>query len=186
MEPDPKPRWRAQYSSLRPDLMNAVLGRHVFRRMMQAAAENPALDHEDPTFEFVESWYYHAAALVIRRHVRPQGDSLCLLSLLEQVATRPEVLGLSAADADYLVAKLKAHAMPIIEYADRAVAHLDKRGLPVPATVGQLDSALDAMTEVFSRCEHIILDKEPPNPEVILGSFWGNALDIAWCGNDAA
>lgn len=85
MEPDPKPRWRAQYSSLRPDLMNAVLGRHVFRRMMQAAAENPALDHEDPTFEFVESWYYHAAALVIRRHVRPQGDSLCLLSLLEQV-----------------------------------------------------------------------------------------------------
>lgn len=180
MEKDPLPRWKKEFGEFRGDILSLLLSAHTYGVMDDAIRNNPNVENGDPVLIYVEIWYYHYLAATVRRHVREHPQSHGLVRLLNQVRQRPEVLGLTVEDVDWDLSRLEAGAVLIEAYADRLVAHLDRRGLPSPPTVKDAKDAVKVLASVFNKYERLLLDREPFDAELVLRGQWKNALDVAW------
>jgi hypothetical protein len=149
-------------------------------------ATNPRIEHGDPTLLFIELWYYQAITATIRRHLKDEKQSHSLIRLLRQIAERPAELSLTPAEVLRDIEAIQAATVELEEYADRTVAHLDKRGLGNRPRVADVRSAVGIISKVFGKYQKLLLGLEPPIPDVMLADHWTNVLDIPWRHREGA
>jgi hypothetical protein len=135
--------------------------------------------------------YIDSQAMMVRRLVNVDNQSVSLGRLLKELADRPDVttrvryvgryppVGHEGAgrefDRDWNdgkgrlltqkplddLAELQRAAQLVKKLADRTVAHLDTRGLDVNVTFGDLDSARETLTETFRRYATLVTGRYP-------------------------
>jgi hypothetical protein len=135
--------------------------------------------------------YIDSQAMMVRRLVDVDKQSVSLGRLLEQLADRPDVttrdryvghyppVGHEGAGSEFDrdwndgkgrllaqkplddLAELQRAAQLVTRLADRTVAHLDTRGLDVNVTFGDLDRAREALTLTFRRYATLVTGRYP-------------------------
>lgn len=180
MEKDPLPRWRAEFAKFRSDICNLLLSAHIYEVVDDALRTNGNVDKEDPLLAFLDIWYYQYLSATVRRHVKYDPQSHGLIRLLRQVQQRPEVIPVTPEDVEWDLKRLEGGTKDIEAFADRTVAHLDRRGRAEEATVKQAADAVKVLGSVFNKYEKRLLDREPFDPRLALAGQWRNALDVPW------
>ncbi len=94
--------------------------------------------------------YVHALAMGVRRQLKPGSRNVCLGGLLAELADHAHEAGLDAAEVRRDLAALRRRLKPVESFADRAVAHADRRA-PASLSVHTLHAALDALAAVHAK-----------------------------------
>lgn len=186
MERDPLPRWRDDFAKLRGDINNILCGAHVYDLMDHCLATNPSVLQGDPVLTYIDLWYYQAMVAGIRRHVKDSPQSHTLIHILKQIAARPEVLSIEASQVNQAIVALQDATAKCEHYADRTVAHFDKRGVTQLPIVREFKDAIRVLGEVFGTYQQLVCGVDPINPAVALAPHWTNALDVPWRNSSGA
>lgn len=152
-------RWVA---SIRADLEALVTARATHDRARDIVArEDPALA------EYLDVLRSHILALGIRRQLKMDSRSITVAGLVADVVARPDGDPLStrivrddpgggpAEDLRAALRAVKASAQSAESYADRSLAHADRRTPAVP-TRAELEDTLDAVVQLFERVAAIV------------------------------
>jgi len=106
---------------------------------------------------FVAEVYAHALAMGVRRQLKTGSRDVSLVRLLEDIAANPEMLvpakgerAPTAASVRRDLSALKRLARPAEAYADRSVAHSDRRSRGEPP-IEALHAALDRLGELHAK-----------------------------------
>ncbi len=121
------------------DLARLSSWRRVFEAAQQAlTARGTAVDPE--FLSTMREVYAHALAIGIRRQLKPGSRNISLAGLLEDVAANPRAAGVDAGTVRRDIAELRRVAKPAEHFADRVVAHRDRRAgaTPAPEELGRI------------------------------------------------
>jgi hypothetical protein len=145
-------------AAIRADLAALVGGRALHVRALAALAP-----HDEALAHYVDALRSQTLALGIRRQLKTDSRSITLAGLvadlvgraergdpLSSVLSHPDAPGHVGADEDLRDAlrALKARAQPAESYADRGLAHADRRTPPVPERE-ELERVLDNVLTLF-------------------------------------
>ena len=166
-------KWERWLQVVYDDMVNQATSRTVFRETAAIIAANPDIPKDSDFLDFLEQWYVDSTVMGLRRQLKVKPDSVSLAGLLEDIATNPALLsrqrfvglyppgdqsranaafdkhigaGLGHVDTAAVredIDKLKALATRCEEYADRFVAHRDRRSIRAVPTHAELNDALD-------------------------------------------
>ncbi len=111
---------------------------------------------------FVAEVYAHALAMGVRRQLKTGSRDVSLVRLLEDIAANPRMLpntpgerALTATAVRRDLAELKRLARPAEAYADRSVAHSDRRSRGEPP-IEALHAALVRLRELHAKYARLI------------------------------
>lgn len=172
-------KWNRWLDEIRADIEGIAGHRGIFRRMR--AGVDKGRDRRDAYrfIEFLDSSYVALALMGIRRQVKIHKDSISLARLLREICAAPSLLSrkrfAAAREAavtaeDYFDAfagggeehvdparvkkdldDLKRRACELERYADRAIAHHDKRKPAAAPDFADVDSCLDFLEGLFRK-----------------------------------
>jgi len=174
-------KWEGWLQIIYDDMVHQAGSRTVFRETGEIIRANPDICKESAFLEFLEQWYVDSIVMGLRRQLKVHPDSVSLAGLLDDIATNGTLLSRQRFVALYPTAeqrrahkafdkhagagaahvhavsvradidKLKSRAQRCEEYADRLVAHRDKRGVPHPPTYRELNEAIDFMEGLLQK-----------------------------------
>jgi len=111
---------------------------------------------------FVAEVYAHAVAMGVRRQLKTGSRDVSLMRLLEDIAANPGSLAPgpgerapTPAGVGRDIASLKRLARPAEAFADRSVAHSDRRARGEPP-IAALHAALDRLRELHAKYARLI------------------------------
>jgi hypothetical protein len=138
-------KWRRWHASIAADLRRLEGWREAWRAL------RPTLPAERRAF--VDEIYAHALAMGVRRQLKMGSRDVSMARLLADLAADAGTHSGAGgeAGAESRLAALRRASRPAEMFADRAVAHADRRargGLPLDA----LHAALDRLLEVHAEC----------------------------------
>ena len=174
-------KWERWLQVIYEDMVHQAGSRTVFRETAEIIRANHDISKDSDFLEFLEQWYVDSTAMGLRRQLKVHPDSVSLAGLLDDIATNAALLsrqrfvalfptgeqarantafdkhaGAGAAHVDVAtvradVDKLRSLAQRCEEYADRLVAHRDKRGVRDPLTYKELNEAIDFMESLLQK-----------------------------------
>ncbi len=166
-------RWERWLQAIYDDMVDQATSRMVFRETTAIITTNPLIPKDSDFLQFLEKWYVDSTVMGLRRQLKVSRDSVSLAGLLQDIAansalaSRERFLGLyprgdrkraarvfdkhvgaglphiDATAVRCELAELKALAARCEEYADRFVAHRDKRGIRGVPTHEEMNRAID-------------------------------------------
>lgn len=154
-------RWVA---SIRSDLEALVSARSSHDRVHEIVAQ------QDPALaEYLDVLRSQMLALGIRRQLKMDSRSITVAGLVADLVARPDggeplstgivrddrVRGGPAEELRDALRAVKTRAQSAESYADRSLAHADRRAPAVP-TRDELEATLDAVVELFQRVAALI------------------------------
>lgn len=174
-------KWDRWLQVIYEDMRQQATSRTVFRETAAIIVANPLIPKESDFLDFLEQWYVDATVMGFRRQIKIHPDSVSLAGLLDDIAANAELLsrqrfislypegehsrahsafdkhvapGAAHVDATAVRAdldKLRQLAARCEQYADRLVAHRDRRGLQAVPTFRELNDAVDFSEGLLQR-----------------------------------
>ncbi len=84
-QPD-RHKWVQWFERISDELVSSAVDRHVFDRWWAVITANPAVDVNNRLLALIWVSYFERQALVVRRQLRCDGQSVCLVGLMKEVA----------------------------------------------------------------------------------------------------
>lgn len=174
-------KWSRWLDAIRRDLRGVAIRGHLYRELAKIVSTNPTLPQTSDLYWYLAVEHSQAMSMAIRRQVKRGQDSISLASLLEDIAEHADILtkerimeGLHEAFAARFrrefgalanstgnhanpdivrtdLAELRSAAGTIEGYADRVVAHLDKRQPKEWPRFEDLYEAMQLMEKILYR-----------------------------------
>jgi hypothetical protein len=203
-------KWDRLLSTIYEDMTQQATSRTVFRETAALVAANPLVPKESDFFDFLERWYVDSVVMGLRRQVKIHPDSVSLAGLLEDIAQNPALLsrqrfvglyppgessraekafdkhiGSGAKHVDPAVVradldKLKQLATGCEEYADRLIAHRDRRPLQAVPTYPELNAALDFSEALLQRYYLLIRGDGLASVAAKFLYPWKRVFEVPW------
>ena len=169
------PNWTAWIEQVCTELTTLDYHDKLVSELNQIITANPALMEENPLTEWMSLVHAADVALRIRRQVDDDDRAMSLLRLLSKlqpyesellrnrVEARPEGVsaeqmaiavsgeGRTTLDVKLDITTLGIQTKHIVCYADRVVAHADRRGMPSPPTWAELHAATEVVISTAER-----------------------------------
>ena len=148
-----KAKWVRWLRVIGDDVGRLRVWRDAFEAERSRGAESRT-SGDDPYAATVREVYTHAMAIGIRRQLKLGSRNVSVAGLLEDLASSAE------GPADPVLARhdleaLRRAAKPIEAFADRVVAHTDRRSGPMPAPE-RLASLVDRLVSLHVRYRQLI------------------------------
>ena len=203
-------KWDCWLEVIYNDMVHQAASRAVFRETMAIVRENPAIPKDSDFFEFLEQWYVDSIVMGLRRQIKVDADSVSLAGLLNDICLNSAFLsrarfvalypteqqkfantafdkhvgvGASHIDAGAVRAdidKLRSLAQRCEEYADRFVAHCDKRGFSATPTYEELDEAIDFAESLLQRYYLLLRADSLVSVKPTFIHPWKRVFEVAW------
>ncbi|HXH12608.1 MAG TPA: hypothetical protein VNP04_22925 [Alphaproteobacteria bacterium] len=203
-------KWNHWLDEVYADMRHQAGSRTVFKETEEIIKANPNFPKDNDFLDYLRQWYVDSTVMGLRRQLKVDSHSVSLVRLLDEIATNAELLSrqrfvdlypqnmknrankefdkYAGASAAYVPAEgvradidqLKSLAKRCEEYADRLVAHRDKRGVPDPPSYKELDEAIDFM-ETLLKKYYLLLRGEylaSVRPKFI--NPWQRIFEIPW------
>lgn len=203
-------KWDRWLDVIYNDMVQQAASRTVFRETTAIVRANLAIPKESDFFEFLEQWYVDSIVMGLRRQIKVDADSVSLAGLLDDIALNSAILsrarfvalypteqqkfadtvfdkhvGVGATHVDAAAVradtgKLRSLAQRCEEYADRLVAHRDKRGVSAVPTYEELNEAID-FTECLLQRYYLLLRAD--SLVSVKPTFlhpWKRVFEVAW------
>jgi hypothetical protein len=175
-------KWDKWIEAIHQDLQGALLQRYVFWEVQDIIEDNPRIHKPSLFYSFLGNGYAALGATAIRRQVKSHKDSISLARLLEEIIGNPQVFSKSQycsihrgpfAEKEFEdlfggnigshvdpaivsgdLCQLRAKAQTVEDFADKQIAHFDKRvltGNVSSPSFADLDGCLDFLEELVKK-----------------------------------
>jgi len=204
-------KWHRWLEAIRADLRAARIQNHIYHELAKIVAGNPTLPQTSDLYWYLSVQHAQALSMAVRRQVKRNPDSISLLGLLEEIrdnvtlftkdralegldqAFAPRFLTefgilsdssgdhLSSAVVDSDIKELQSSAATLEGYADRVIAHLDKRQPKSWPQYQDLNKALDTLERLLYR--YMFLVDRSIGGSLVAGfddADWRRPLAFAW------
>jgi hypothetical protein len=178
-------KWIKWSDAIQADLRSTVILNLIYHDLADIVKANDALPQENPLYWYLSVQHAQSIAMAVRRQVKNQRDSISLIGLLEDVRDNANLITrsrtLSGIDRAFVprfatafddisqggdtlseeviskdIAEVRNAAAILEEYADRVVAHLDKRQPKSWPMYDDLHGALETLERVLYRYRFVI------------------------------
>lgn len=143
-------KWQKSVGLACLDCGNLMLSRDMFLDLHRMIAANKEMQQEDYFHEYMRDTYVAHAFMTLRRHIKIHKDSISLAGvvhdILENITQLPN--GGDAGDLRAACADFRDKATKVEGFADRVIAHHDKRPPRHIPTYREIDDAIDSMDQL--------------------------------------
>lgn len=174
-------KWKRWLDRIEEEITELFVIREIFYEVQRMVEENPRIQKPSSFYSFLAKGYTAAAAMGVRRQLKCDGTSISFLRLMNEIIENPTLLsrehfvGLGEAENAELLNRvfdrhadksgkyvdvhrmksdrdgLKQKGKKCETFADRYIAHLDKRGMPGIPSFAELDTCIDFLGELLKR-----------------------------------
>lgn len=147
-------KWKSWLQVVCHDCENLMLTRDMFLDIQGMIAKNPSMQQTDYFHLYLKDTYLAHVLMMLRKHVKTDSKSISLVSLAQDIIDNPSEIA-SSRDITQLQAELtqfKLCAETFEQFADRVIAHNDKRPPLHTPTYNQVHEAIDAMDRLSIQC----------------------------------
>lgn len=203
-------KWERWLQVIYDDMVSQATSRTVFRETTAIIVGNPNIPKDSDFWDFLEQWYVDSTVMGLRRQIKVSPDGVSLAGLLEDIAANPGLLtrerfvglyppgeqarangafdkhvgaGLTNIDPAGVrvdIDKLKTLAAGCEEYADRFVAHRDRRGLRTVPTHAELDEALSLAERLLQKYYLLLRGDSLVSVSAKLLHPWKRVFEMPW------
>lgn len=126
----------------------------MFLDIQGMIAKNPSMQQADYFHVYLKDTYLAHVLMMLRKHVKTDSKSISLVSLAQEIIDNPHeiVPHQSTAEIQAKLDLFKLCADTFEQFADRVIAHNDKRPAIHTPTYNQVHEAIDAMDRLSIRC----------------------------------
>lgn len=143
-------KWRRWVKFACLDCGNLILSREMFLDLHRMIAANEKMQREDYFHVYMRDTYVAHAFMTLRRHKKIHSDSISLAGAVTDILTNIAMVP-AASNADELCAALVDFCEKVkgVEgFADRVIAHHDRRPPRHVPTYREIDEAIDSMDQL--------------------------------------
>lgn len=203
-------KWERWLQAIYEDMRQQAASRDVFRETAAIVGANPKIPKDSDFLEFLEQWYVDSTVMGLRRQLKVNRDSVSLAGLLEDIAANPACLsrqrfvalypasehkradrtfdkyvGPGAAQVDAAavcvdIKKLRSLAQRCEEYADRLVAHRDRRSVSAVPTYAELNEAIDFAESLLQKYYLLLRGDSLVSVTPKFLYPWKRIFEVAW------
>lgn len=203
-------KWQRWLEVILQEMRHQAVSRAVYYDTLAIVDANPAIPRDSTFFDFLEQWYVDSTVMALRRQLKVDTDSVSLAAFLQDVAANPHLLsrvrfvalcpaserdqaeavftghwgsGATHVASDAVtadLAKLKEASAGCEKYADRLVAHRDKRGLSVVPTHEELDKAIAVAHEILLRYYPLLHGERLTRVTAVFTENWKRVFKVPW------
>lgn len=203
-------KWSRWLTVIAAELQPLIAGREMHDRVCTLVRVHPELSAENPFFTFLDMLYAQYAAMSIRRQLKLDSKSISLAALLKDISEHPGILtphrwerlpegeprvvarhayerlarrdGVSIDPAAVRrdLEGLRSVCRTSVAFADRRVAHLDKRPRIEPPPAEELDHAIDALLNRYVEYRALVQGAAPPSLAADLDPDWVAIFRRPW------
>jgi uncharacterized protein YutD len=150
-------KWKKWVAEICTDCGYLMLNREMFNDLRAMIQKNPKMQQADYFHDYMKDTYVVYTTIMLRRHLKNDSNSISLSTLVSDILeNKDQIIGFS------LFSELQdrlnnfAHSTAKIEsFADRQIAHLDKKPPSYTPTYNDIDDAMDSLCIL---CEAILND----------------------------
>jgi hypothetical protein len=148
--------------TIRYEVTDLVRSKHIFWKLRDIVKSNPKIQKPNSFYKFAGDTYIAYSVMGVRRQIKHQKGSISFAGLLQEIVETPCVLSrerFARADAKnvdtYIVQqdlhKLKKLGHEVENFADKRIAHYDKRLIENVPLFGELDTCIDFLAELTEK-----------------------------------
>ena len=183
-------KWRKWSKSICHDSGNMILSMEMFLAIQQMVNKNLPMQSEDYFYTYLNDTYLAHVVMMLRKHAKTRhiGDvsiSLCkpnksrdnsisLAVLGQELLDHPDQIPTSF-DSQQFQMKLdyfKACAKKVEGFADRVIAHSDKRPPDYVPTYTEVHEAIAAMDSLAVQCHMVLGDSQMVTCKPVIQGGW--------------
>lgn len=147
-------KWQRWTELICGDCANLLLSRDMFNDLRGMIGKNPKMQQNDYFHEYMHDTYVAHALMMVRKHLKVDRDSISLTALASDIfehrlsAPHPEF----AEEIDQKLTHFMSSAKKLESFADRVIAHRDKRVPLKTPTFNDVSDAISAMDNLAVQC----------------------------------
>ncbi|HET6396105.1 MAG TPA: hypothetical protein VFF91_04635 [Pseudoxanthomonas sp.] len=147
-------KWKRWIEPICDDCGNVMLSRDMFLDLHGMIQKNPKMQQSGYFHECMRDTYIAHTAMMLRKHAKIDKDSISLAGLARDILeNRDKVKGLSVGDDFESITDRFTQCVKKVEaFADRVIAHRDRRAPSHMPTYSEVDEAIDAMDRLSIQC----------------------------------
>ena len=202
-------KWVRWINLICKDLEYLCYNKYIFLEVQKIISANADLNHDNAFYDLLDNGYVNIGAMGIRRHVKNDPQSISLVSLLEDILNNPKLVSIEnygslyygpikelaeshfgefkAQDRDHIdpdmvardLASLRKTADSCEGFADRRLAHSDKRQVYPHPSFSELDRCIDLIKELAEKYR-LILTAENVSLTPSISEDWKAVFRVPW------
>lgn len=147
-------KWMKWLEVIGHDCGNVLLSRDMFRDLHGMIEKNPKMQQPDYFHEYMEDTYVAHVLIMVRKHLKVSRESISLVALAKDICGNGLMLQNPKRTNDIQLGldKFVDCARKLEGFADRVIAHRDKRAPAYTPTFNDVDGAIRAMDELCVEC----------------------------------
>lgn len=147
-------KWKKWLQVVCHDCGNLMLSRDMFLDIQGMIAKNPSMQQADYFHVYLKDTYLAHVLMMLRKHVKTDSNSISLVDLAQDIINNPHeiVPSPSTKQIQAELTQFKLCANKFEQFADRVIAHNDKRPPLHTPTYNQVHEAIDAMDRLSIQC----------------------------------
>jgi hypothetical protein len=202
-------KWVRWINVICDDVEYLCYNKHIFLEVKKIIIANADLDHDNVFYDLLDNGYANIGAMGIRRQVKINSQSISLARLLEDIRKNPELVSIEnyrtlyhgpikelaeshfeefkAQDRDHIapdmierdIASLREAARSCEGFADRRLAHSDKRKVNPHPNLSDLHNCIDLIRELAEKYRLILTAQNVSLASSILDD-WKAVFRVPW------
>lgn len=147
-------KWKEWAELACHDCGNVMLSRDMFLDLHKMIEKNPKMQQSDYFHEYMRDTYIAHVTMMLRKHAKIDKDSVSLIGLAKDILNSKNTVPELSVPGDFEAATDRfAQCVKKVEaFADRVIAHRDRRPPSYTPTYDDVNEAIEAMDLLASRC----------------------------------
>ena len=181
-------KWGKWLETIRYEVTDLVRSKHIFWKLGDIVKNNPKIQKPNSFYKFAGDTYIAYSVMGVRRQIKYSRQSVSFVRLLEEIRKNPCVLSReniehfdpNIAQQDWN--KLKFLGGKFEEFADKRIAHYDKRLIENVPSFGELDACIDFLAELTEKYWLLLKSADISNDWIStpVEDFWEEIFRQPW------
>lgn len=147
-------KWEKWADLVCQDCGNVLLSRKMFLDLHKMIEKNPKMQQSDYFHEYMNYTYVAHVDMMLRKHAKIGRENISLAGLARDILNnKDQVKGPFAVEAfEAAINHFTQCAKKVESFADRVIAHRDKRAPSYTPTYNEVHEAIDSMDRLAVQC----------------------------------
>ena len=147
-------KWKKWIDLICHDCGNVMLSRDMFLDLHKMIEKNEKMHQSDYFHDYMKDTYVAHATMMIRKHAKTDKDSISLASLAKDILDNKDQVKeiIISKDFSATIDHFTKCAKKIEAFADRVIAHRDRRAPSHTPTYNEVNEAIDSMDRLSVLC----------------------------------
>ena len=161
MSKDPKfIKWCNWLTTINEGIMDLFAAREIFQTTAEIINSNEKINKDLIFLGFLLNTFIDLVVMGIRRQIKVDEESISMANILSEIVENPELISRKTISKEEVLKDLQSLrdiCKTVEDYADRRIAHYDKRPPRYELSIPEIYSAIEAIGELGKKYSNLLL-----------------------------